>query len=226
MNDDIFISEVVNADENITSPVILFAQLDIFYNIKNMADDLVVAKKLEWVEHVNTQCYQGSWDVLPLRVPVEHADKHVILQSFAIEPSSDFIDGDHLQYLPYVRELLSQFKCDILSARLMRLSPNSLIKPHRDLGLSIDLSAQARIHISLEASEHVEFLVDCLEVPMSQNSCWYINADAEHSVVNNGDTSRINLVIDCNVNEWLLSLIIESKNKEYCCTNQAKEINR
>ncbi|AQQ01808.1 aspartyl beta-hydroxylase [Pseudoalteromonas aliena] len=217
MNDGIVISEVVNVDENIVSPVISFAQLDIFYDIKKVAVDLVVAKKLEWVEHVNTQCYQGGWDVLPLRVPVEHADRHVILQSFAIESSSDFIDGDHLKYLPSISELLSQFKCDILSARLMRLSPNSLIKPHRDLGLSIELSAQARIHISLEACEQVEFLVDCLEVPMSPNSCWYINADAEHSVINNGDTPRINLVIDCNVNEWLLSLIMESKDKAYCC---------
>ena len=87
---------------------------------------------------------------------------------------------------------------------------------HRDLGLSIELSAQARIHISLETSEHVEFLVDDLKVPISQSSCWYINADAEHSVINTGDTPRINLVIDCNVNEWLLDLIMNSKDKTYC----------
>ena len=216
MNDDILIPEVVNAGENIVSPVISFAKLEIFYNVKKMSADLLVAKKLEWVRHVNTQCYQGGWDVLPLRVPVEHADKHVILQSFAIESSSSFIDGDHLQYLPSISELLSEFKCNILSARLMRLSPNSLIKPHRDLGLSIELSAQARIHISLETSEHVKFLVDDLKVPISQSSCWYINADAEHSVINTGDTPRINLVIDCNVNEWLLDLIMNSKDKTYC----------
>ncbi|TMP64561.1 aspartyl beta-hydroxylase, partial [Pseudoalteromonas ruthenica] len=86
----------------------------------------------------------------------------------------------------------------------------SSIKPHRDTGLSIEASSQARIHIPLEISPDVQFKVDGVSVPMEANSVWYINADAVHSVQNSGDTPRVNLVVDCNVNEWLFKLIMAS----------------
>lgn len=217
MNGEIFAPEIGNTKKSITSPVILFAQLDIFYNAKKMGTELTVAKSLDWIEHVNTQCYQGRWDVLPLMVPKDHVDSHIILQSFPFGNESQWVESHYLKKLPIIKALIARFQCEVLSARLMRLHNNAYIKPHRDQGLSLEASSQARIHIPLETTPEVRFQVDNALVPMDVNSVWYINADAEHSVKNLGNTPRTNLVIDCNVNEWLFNLIVNSKNKTYGC---------
>lgn len=189
-----------------TQPI-TFTQLPIPLSEFNLADDLLIAEQLTWVEHVNTDEYQGKWDVLELKVPKEHRYSHRILQAFAIEAACEWIDGPNLELLSAFESLLASLECEILSARLMRLHPNSFIKPHRDNGLCIEKSQQARIHICLGYSANIEFYVDGHRVPMSNNSAWYINADAVHSVKNAGSTPRINLVVDCKVNDWLKGLI-------------------
>ena len=200
-----------------SEPVLAFAKLDLSIKALNFSDDLEVARSHEWISHVNTKCYQGGWDVLPLVVPQEHLNNHIILQSFSHNCESPWVESQYLKRLPSIRALIARFECDVLSVRLMRLHANSSIKPHRDAGLSIEASSQARIHIPLEISPEVQFQVDGVSVPMAANSVWYINADAVHSVKNSGDTPRVNLVVDCNVNEWLFKLIMASKEKTYCC---------
>ncbi|MBQ4851593.1 aspartyl/asparaginyl beta-hydroxylase domain-containing protein [Pseudoalteromonas sp. MMG012] len=200
-----------------SEPILAFAQLDLSLEGLELSSDIEAAKSHDWVSHVNTSCYDGDWDVLPLIIPKEHLDSHIILQAFSHNCESPWVESQYLKRLPSIRALIARFECDVLSVRLMRLHPNSYIKPHRDQGLSLETSSQARIHIPLEISPEVQFQVDGATAPMAVNSVWYINADAEHSVKNTGDTSRINLVIDCNVNEWLFNLIMNSKNKTYCC---------
>lgn len=195
---------------------IAFAILDIPVNKAGIDVDVNKSVDMEWVSHVHSSCYQGQWDVLPLKVPAEHVDAHVILQAFAIEGNTTSVDGANLQYLPAINTLLQQFKCNILSARLMRLAPNAYIKPHCDAGLSIEISSQARLHIPLQTNELVEFYVNDQRIPMTSETCWYINADAVHSVKNLGEIPRINLIIDCEVNDWLREKIIHSPNKTHC----------
>ncbi|KAF7771219.1 hypothetical protein PCIT_a4280 [Pseudoalteromonas citrea] len=198
-------------------PVLAFAKLDVPLQDLDLSHDINTAQSSQWVDHVNSACYEGRWDVLPLLVPKEHVDSHIILQSFPFGNESQWVESHFLKKLPIIKALIARFQCEVLSARLMRLHNNAYIKPHRDQGLSLEASSQARIHIPLETTPDVRFQVDNALVPMDVNSVWYINADAEHSVKNLGDTPRTNLVIDCNVNEWLFNLIVNSKSKTYCC---------
>ncbi|MGO2127425.1 MAG: aspartyl/asparaginyl beta-hydroxylase domain-containing protein [Pseudoalteromonas prydzensis] len=191
---------------------VAYAQLSIPFGEFKLAEDLLVAEQCCWVDHVNENDYQGKWDVLPLNVPKEYVDGHPILQSFMLEPECAWVNGPNLTYLPAFKSLLGSLKCDILSARLMRLHPHSSIKPHRDIGLSIEKSAQVRIHFCLACSADVEFCVDGQQVPMVANTCWYINADAVHSVKNKGQLPRINLVVDCVANQWIYNLLGASVN--------------
>jgi aspartyl/asparaginyl beta-hydroxylase (cupin superfamily) len=88
----------------------------------------------------------------------------------------------------------------------MRLKPGAHIKPHRDKGLAMEYG-YARFHLPIFAAEQVEFLVNNQQIPMKNGELWYVNADVHHSVKHTGSEDRINLVIDCQVNDWLIEQI-------------------
>lgn len=161
-----------------------------------------------WVEHVNRRDYDGGWDVLPLRCQQLHADTHPILQGFAIQSSDDWVNLPRTLLCPAILELLNRIQCPLKSVRLMRLKAGAIIKPHRDPGLAIEYG-EARLHLPVHTSKNVLFTVNSKTVPMRAGELWYINADQVHAVVNRGWEDRINLVIDCNANEWLRKKIAE-----------------
>ncbi|GMQ49582.1 aspartyl/asparaginyl beta-hydroxylase domain-containing protein [Vibrio sp. 10N] len=155
-----------------------------------------------WCEHVNRHAYKGQWDVIPLRVPIQHVDSHPILQCFAIEDEEEWCNLDVVEKMPRLRDLLNWLNTSIQSVRLMRLHPKSMISPHRDIGLCHEMGL-ARLHLPVSGSDSVAFWVAGYQVPMEVGQLWYINADMTHSVENQGSLARVNLVIDCKANKWL-----------------------
>ncbi len=59
-----------------------------------------------------------------------------------------------------------------------------------------------RVHIPIETSEQVRFLVGGQRLDMRQGECWYADFSLPHSVENCGATARVNLILDCKRNEW------------------------
>jgi hypothetical protein len=100
---------------------------------------------------VNKQDYQGAWDLVPLRCAAEHQVAHPILQAFAIQTDSLWHDLARLDACPSIVTLLDSLACPVKLVRLMRLQPNSKIKPQRDIGLSIE-QGEARLHLSLQTN--------------------------------------------------------------------------
>jgi hypothetical protein len=160
-----------------------------------------------WVDHVNRQDYVGGWDVLPLRCQRQHLGAHPILQGFAIGDGNDWGNLPVMSQCPQIQNLFNQLQCPVRAARLMRLKAGAEIKPHRDHKLSIEFG-EARLHVPIHTSDAVSFLVDKKTIPMRAGELWYFNADQIHEVYNRGNDDRINLVIDCAVNDWLRERIL------------------
>lgn len=171
-----------------------------------MQQELQLLAQQHWCSHVNKTDYQGSWDVLALRCAAKHQHAHAILQSFAIEDCEEWRDLPLLDQAPSVKNFLQQLPVSIKSVRLMRLQPGAAIKPHRDHGLCLE-QGEARLHLPLQTNAELSFYVAEQLVPMQEGELWYINADQVHWVENKGSTARINLVIDCEANDWLRCLI-------------------
>ncbi|KZX00207.1 hypothetical protein JL49_12725 [Pseudoalteromonas luteoviolacea] len=166
-----------------------------------------------WYEHVNQACYSGSWDVLPLYSKEEHVGAHPVLQCFSIEQTdATFTPLPAMKSLPALALFLAQFKCSLKSVRLMRLKGGSKILPHNDHQVSMEYG-EARIHVPISGIDHVDFTVDGQRVPMMRGDVWYLNAHLVHSVSNLGAESRVNLVIDCKVEDWLKNIIKSSEQK-------------
>jgi hypothetical protein len=182
--------------------VVLFARLDATVVLPALQVELAALLPRPWLDHVNRNDYIGGWDVLPLRCQRQHVDAHPILQGFAITDGEDWQDLPVLDHCPAIRDLLAQLQCPLRAVRLMRLKAGAQIRPHFDPGLSLE-SGQARLHLSIQTSDTIDFLVEGRRVPMRAGELWYFNAERTHEVHNRGDSDRINLVIDCVANDWL-----------------------
>lgn len=166
--------------------------------------DLDRVAGMDWTDHFVRDNYDGDWNVLPLRGPA--GATHPIKMIFPDPSAESFEDGPAMAQVPYMREILARFACPLQCVRLMRLTPGSVIKPHRDLDLSFELGA-ARIHVPVATNPDVEFLLAGTAVTMDAGSVWYLRLSETHSVANRGNCDRVHLVIDAVANDWLEHLL-------------------
>lgn len=197
--------------------VISFARIECRFSsskLQGEIEQLLQSPALHsWINHVNKKDYSGSWDVLPLRCQAQHLHAHPILQSFSIETGDTWENLPAITQCPEIQHVFKQLHCPLKAARLMRLKADAEIKPHRDQGLSIEFG-EARLHLPIFTSTDVSFVVNSKTVPMNAGELWYFNADQIHEVYNRGSEDRINLVIDCEANEWLREQIHASATSE------------
>ncbi|MDQ6477213.1 aspartyl/asparaginyl beta-hydroxylase domain-containing protein [Dyadobacter sp. LHD-138] len=193
--------------------MIRYCQLNFPANLNNLSADLHNLNSVDWNLHMNTAHYQGDWNILSLIAP---GGKNIPYPD-ALNKEK-FLPTPLLDQTPEIGKILSHFKCPLHSVRLMKLHAGASILRHRDVELSFE-HGEARLHIPLQTNSDVKFILDDERLPMQIGECWYINANLYHSVQNSGETDRIHLVIDCEVNPWLTELFadpvkISSKDEE------------
>lgn len=105
-------------------------------------------------------------------------------------------------YLDFERELLKIKEIiqsyygigDILAIEIAKLPKKSKVHEHKDGGVS--LLKNPRVHLVLQTNDGVVFKVGGEEKNMKIGELWEINNTETHSVVNDGDTDRIHMIID------------------------------
>ncbi|MES3151822.1 aspartyl/asparaginyl beta-hydroxylase domain-containing protein [Sphingomonas faeni] len=157
-----------------------------------------------WIDHFVPQNYDGSWSVIPLRGVA--GATHPVRMIYADPTATAFADGPLLAHAPHIRAVLERFACPLQTVRLMRLTPGSQIKPHRDHDLAAETGA-ARIHVPITTNPQVEFMLNDIRVTMAAGSAWYLRLADPHAVANRGPCDRVHLVIDCIADAWLLDLL-------------------
>jgi quercetin dioxygenase-like cupin family protein len=75
-----------------------------------------------------------------------------------------------------------------------KLQPGSVIKLHKDEGDYV--KAHDRFHLVVTTNSDVKFTCEAEEVHMNAGEIWWFDNKKEHSVVNNGSTERIHVVVD------------------------------
>lgn len=175
-----------------------------------LRNELEVLLEQNWIPHFNTGGYSGDWKSIPLYTPDGNSDNIFAFQANNNAPLKATQD---LLQSPYLSEVISSFKCELLSVRLLRLSPGSRIKPHRDHNLGYE-DGCFRLHIPITTNPGVRFILDEVDLNMKEGSCWYTNVNYTHSVRNEGNTDRVHLVIDGQRNAWSDELFFSLVPKE------------
>lgn len=179
------------------------------FDFEKMLEEISLINEKDWIPHFNTNGYKGYWSSIPL-----YSKGGSTYDIYAL--SNNDLNYDETLFLSkcdYLREVLSFFKVDFLSVRLLRLSSGAKIYPHKDHELGYE-DGVFRLHIPIVTHSGVEFIVDDNRINLNHGECWYINANYTHSVENHSEIDRIHLVIDCKRNNWSDSLFFSLVNEE------------
>jgi Aspartyl/Asparaginyl beta-hydroxylase len=156
----------------------------------------------EWVPHYNTALYEGEWSGIGLRSVGGKP------QQLYPDPAAEggFEDTEALARCPALAEIVAAFRCPLQAVRLLRLGPGASVGEHRDYRLGFE-DGELRVHVPITTGPGVEFELDSRPVPMQPGEAWYVDVNRPHRVANRGDEPRVNLVLDCDVDDWLTALL-------------------
>ena len=178
-------------------------RLPFAFDVARLRADLA-AVDCDWIDHLVRQNYEGNWSVLPLRHVA--GATHPVMMIYPDPAATDLVDGPLLARPPYFRKALAQSRCPLHAVRLMRLTPGSVIKPHRDHDLAAEWGT-ARVHVPITTNPDVEFLLNGTPLAMAPGEAWYLRLADEHAVANRGTADRVHLVIDCVVDDWFTAML-------------------
>jgi hypothetical protein len=78
------------------------------------------------------------------------------------------------------------------------LEPGARIHPHRDLS-GAGLNNRLRFHVPIITNSKVDFRVSDERIKMAPGDMWCLDTSYKHSVANDGDASRVHIVVECYV---------------------------
>ena len=154
-----------------------------------------------WISHFVADNYDGDWSGVALRGPA--GATHPIQELFANPGTEAWEHTELYRECAYFAQVMAAFRCELLSVRLLRLGPGSVIKRHVDHSLSLE-DGEARLHVPVQTNPGIRFWLDDELVPLEAGETWYLNVNLPHRVENNSAEHRVHLVLDCVVNDWLL----------------------
>lgn len=210
---------VIHELEKINVKKIKNVDITIIKSIKEKLDKL----DINYTNHYSNYNIGKTWSAISLRgytndplfitKPSEMNDKW-------LEKNKDikFVlqDTSLRKLFPEVDELLSHFNTKIHRIRFMKLSSQKgELDRHTDQvdkDIGTDIGKLIRIHFPICTNEKVIFTSWNYngvknEINMREGECWYLDIRKPHKAINKGDTDRIHLVIDIELNEEIIKSI-------------------
>ena len=182
-------------------------KLPVFFDPALLAQDMRALSAGDWIGHFLTDRYTGDWDVIPLRGP--RSAIHPVMMIATTPGQKDFVDAPALAACPYFREVIESFGAEVRAARLLRLTPGSVLLEHTDHEYTDD-DGTLRLHIPVVTNPDVVFLLNGTRVAMEAGTVWVLRLNDPHSVANNGREDRVHLIVDLVMNAGLERYLLAS----------------
>ena len=192
-----------------TSTITKYLKLPFQFDTEKLKSDLDLALKHQWIPHFNKNGYSGDWNSIALYASGGN-EKNI----FALPGKDNTISPTQIMNAClYFQEVLTHFKCELLTVRLLKLGAGASIKPHRDFNLGYE-DNNFRLHIPIITNSEVDFILDDERLEMLPGECWYTNVNYVHSVANRSTVDRVHLVFDGLRNDWSDQLFFSLAAKE------------
>lgn len=183
--------------------------LPLRFDVPRMQADLKRLEAGEWMQHFVKQNFDGDWSIIPLRGTA--GATHPVMMMYSDPTCTDFADTPFLARCEYFPEVLAAFPFPLDAVRLMKLTPGSVIKEHRDHDLAFE-SGAVRIHVPVTTNPGVDFRLNGNRLDLREGTSWYLRLSDPHSVANTGETDRVHLVIDARrspeLEAWIATLAV------------------
>jgi hypothetical protein len=175
------------------------ARLRLSFDPEALTHDLECLKRVRRLRQPGTY-HEGEWVGISLRSAGGKESARPSLPSLA-----PFEDCSVLERTPYFRKVLGTLKVPQLCVRLLFLPPNGVIREHTDdiFGFWHGL---LRLHLPIVTHRDVRFTIGGRPCHMAPGELWYGDFSRKHSVVNESQVTRVHMVIDVLINDFLLNL--------------------
>jgi hypothetical protein len=114
-----------------------------------------------------------------------------------------------LQRAPYYKQILDELRCPKEVVRILFLPPGGHIKEHFDFHTSFQFGL-LRLHLPIVTHPDVVFVIGGRRVSWNPGELWFGDFSRIHSVRNDSPIVRAHLVIDVQINEFVLSMFPQS----------------
>jgi hypothetical protein len=144
--------------------------------------------------------HKGEWTGIALH---SMGGKQSVFPSAAA--TDHYQETEELQRAPYFKQILSDLKCPKEVVRILFLPPEGHIKDHFDFHTSFQFGL-LRLHIPIVTHSDVVFIIDGQRMSWDAGELWYGDFSKVHSVKNNSPIVRVHMVIDVQINDFILGL--------------------
>lgn len=172
------------------------------YNVERLLSDLTVLRDVSSAPQPGPY-HKGEWTGIAL---------HTIGGKDSVFPSAPGLDQyretENLRQTPYFKSVLEGLKCPKEVVRILFLPPGGHIKDHFDFHTSFQFGL-LRLHIPIVTHPNVVFVIGGERVTMAPGELWYGDFSKVHWVRNDSPVVRTHMVIDVQINDFLLSLFPE-----------------
>jgi len=125
---------------------------------------------------------------------------------FPSAPGMDrYQETESLHRTPYFKKILDDLKCPKEVVRLLFLPPGGHIKDHFDFHTNFQFGL-LRLHIPILTHPDVVFAIDGCRMDWKAGELWYGDFSRVHSVRNDSKIVRVHMVIDVQINDFVLCL--------------------
>lgn len=102
--------------------------------------------------------------------------------------------------LEFCRKILSELETEDPELLVFYyLDPGAVLHPHRDL-TGASMNNRIRFHVPIVTNPGVEFIVNDQKIKMAPGDLWCLDTSYVHSVRNDGEETRIHIIVECNIN--------------------------
>lgn len=174
----------------LTEPLL---RLPIAFDAAVLSAEVAALPATAWVPHPNN--HPGNAAVRLVTTGGEATD----------DTRAPMAPTEHLLACPYVREVMAAIGGTWGRSRLMSLGPGAVVPPHIDTHYY--WRTHVRLHVPIVTNPGVAFNCADRTVHMAAGECWIFDTFANHFVRNNGQETRVHLVLDTVGGEGLWDLV-------------------
>jgi hypothetical protein len=116
-----------------------------------------------------------------------------------------YFPTEALSHTPYFKEILDGLSCPKKVVRLLTLPPGAKIEEHNDAWANF-YCGTLRLHVPIVTHDDVDFVIHGHRCVWRPGELWYGDFSLPHWVANRSSVVRVHMVIDVEINHWLLGL--------------------
>jgi hypothetical protein len=161
---------------------------------------LITFPEFELLEQIFERARNDPWEPVNPDFP-ELADKWEAIHF--IEHSNP---TDAMARHPEMQKIGDWFQCDINFMMLYKTNPGTVVHEHRDMSGNLPMG-RLRFHIPIVTNPGIEFYVEGERVKMCKGELWGLDTSYLHAFANRTDKSRIHLLVEVYVNDWVHSML-------------------